>query len=67
MNSSIYSADRATHWRIVAVAMAVSLAIIGVLLSLPSFTDHAPKVVNAGQLHKAVAARQAAAVHWLRL
>jgi hypothetical protein len=34
MNSSIYSADRKTHLRIVTVALAVSIAIVGFAISV---------------------------------
>jgi len=33
MNSSIYSADRATHQRVVAVALLISIAIVGFAIS----------------------------------
>lgn len=51
MNSSIYSADRATHLRIVAVALAGSIAVMVFSISahLASIIATAP-VVDAGKL-----------------
>jgi hypothetical protein len=34
MNSSIYSADRTTHLRIVALALVISIAIVGFAISM---------------------------------
>lgn len=51
MNSSIYSADRPTHLRIVMVATIMSLAIFGILLSVP--VEHTSAVVNAGRPYNA--------------
>jgi hypothetical protein len=60
MNSSIYSADRATHLRILVVALAGSLATIGMLLSSPGLKDNTLKTVNAGRLHSvAIVAQEA--------
>ena len=68
MNSSIYNADRATYRRIVAIALAISIAITGIMLSSPLLTDSALKATNAGQLHrKAIAAEHAAAPLWRQL
>ncbi|HZR72478.1 hypothetical protein [Bradyrhizobium sp.] len=52
MNSSIYSADRATHLRIVVVALAGSIAIMGFALSARLGTMvTAPAIVEAGKSH----------------
>ena len=65
MNSSIYSADRATHLRIVAVVMTFSIAIMGVAISVrasaisnaqASYSVHAGKALVPGPA--AIAARE---------
>lgn len=50
MNSSIYGADRATHLRIVAVALAGSIAVMALSLtaSLGSFVN-TPTTVETGK------------------
>jgi len=51
MNSSIYSADRATHLRIVVVALAGSIAIMAFSLSARvGSIVAAPAIVEAGKL-----------------
>ena len=51
MNCSIYGADRATHLRIVVVALACSIAITAFSLSARvSSIVAAPAVVDAGKL-----------------
>ena len=51
MNSSIYSADRATHLRIVVVALAASIAITAFSLSARVCSIVAtPAIVEAGKL-----------------
>jgi hypothetical protein len=62
MNSSIYSADRATHFRILLVALAGSLAMIGMLLSSPGSKDNTLKTVNAGRPHSVVIVAEEARV-----
>lgn len=65
MNSSIYSADRATHLRIVAVVMTVSIAIMAFAISLrasaisnaqTSYSVHTAKPLVPGPA--AIAARE---------
>jgi hypothetical protein len=53
MNSSIYSADRATHLRILLVAMVGCLAIIGTVLSTRGAIDNASKIVTTSRPHDA--------------
>jgi hypothetical protein len=57
MNSSIYSADRATHLRIVAVVMTVSIAIMALAITVradaisharASYSVHAGKALVPG-------------------
>jgi hypothetical protein len=64
MNSSIYSADRATHLRIVAIALVISIAIVGLgivarvseigAMEAGAYPAH---IVKAGQLGREAASR----------
>jgi hypothetical protein len=51
MNHSIYSADRATHWKIVVVAVVASIAVAGLGISARSGTDYTQTahVIKAGK------------------
>ena len=54
MNSSIYSADRTTHLRVVAVALIISIAIVGFGISARLSSVGAMQVsVHSGQIEKA--------------
>jgi hypothetical protein len=54
MNSSIYSADRTTHLRVVAVALIISIAIVGFGISARLNAVGAMQVsVHSGQIEKA--------------
>lgn len=65
MNSSIYSADRATHLRVVAVALIVSIAIVGFgisarvnALDAMQANAHPSQIAKVGQVSReAVASR----------
>ncbi|MGH6776887.1 MAG: hypothetical protein ACRECL_02590 [Bradyrhizobium sp.] len=54
MNSSVYSADRATHLRVVVVALMTSIGIVGFAISArsPSAAIDAPRT-SAGEIHQA--------------
>lgn len=52
MNSSVYSADRATHLRILAVALAASIAIVGFVISVRVTSIEMTQTMNAGRLQK---------------
>lgn len=54
MNSSVYSADRATYLRIVVVALMTSVGIVGFAISARSNSAaiHAPRT-SAGEIHRA--------------
>jgi hypothetical protein len=53
MNSSIYSADRATHLRIVAVVMTFSIAIMGIAISLRADAIGSTQATYSSQIGKA--------------
>jgi hypothetical protein len=65
MNSSIFSADRATHLRVVAIALVISIAIVGLgiaarvsAIGVMQANAHPAQIVKAGQVSReAVAAR----------
>lgn len=66
MNSSIYSADRATHLRIIALALVISTAIVGFAVSARLGTigtmqasEHPRQIQKAGTVSRAMAARAA--------
>lgn len=60
MNSSVYSADRTTHLRIVVVALIASIAILGLAISLRTTSFDTMQATNNGRLHKAeIAGREA--------
>ena len=66
MNSSIYSADRTTHLRVVTVALAVSIAIVGLGISARvnsvgamQASETQGHVKKAGQVGREAAARPA--------
>ncbi len=61
MNSSIYSADRTTHLRIIAVALVISIAIVGVGISarvsaIGAMQASEQQVQKAGQASREAAA-----------
>jgi len=63
MNSSIYSADRTTHLRVVAVALAISIAIVGLGISARlSAVDAMQASEQPGQIQKAGQVSREAAV-----
>ncbi|MBP0115730.1 MULTISPECIES: hypothetical protein [Bradyrhizobium] len=53
MNHSIYSADRATHWKIVVVALVAGIAVAGFGMTARSGSDEGltqtARVVKAGK------------------
>lgn len=64
MNSSIYSADRATHLRVVAIALVISIAIVGLGISARVsaigamlVSAHPAQIVKAGRVNREAAAR----------
>ena len=60
MNSSIYSADRTTHLRIVALALVISIAIVGFAISTRISAVTMLASTYPGQVQKAGHANQAA-------
>jgi hypothetical protein len=68
MNSSIYNADRATHLRILATAIAASIVLIGFSLSARTGSFNAPPAVaDGGAIHKtAISGKEAAATRATR-
>ena len=50
MNSSVYNADRATHLRIIAVALIASIAIVGLAARVNSFQGR--QMTSAGMIQK---------------
>lgn len=67
MNSSIHSADRATHLRIVAMALIIGIAIVGLGISARVSTmddmqasAHPIQIVKAGQISREAAASRMA-------
>lgn len=52
MNSSIYSADRATHLRVVAVALIISIAIVGFGISARVSALYAMQASEQSQIAK---------------
>jgi hypothetical protein len=62
MNSSIYSADRTTHLRIVTLALVIGTAIVGFAVSARINTVGAMQAsAHSGQVQKAAPANQEAA------
>ena len=60
MNSSVYSADRTTHLRIVVVALIASIAILGIAMSLRINSFDTMQTTTNGRLHRAeIADREA--------
>ena len=53
MNSSIYSADRATHLRIVAVVMTFGIAITGIAISVRADAIGSAQATYSSQTTKA--------------
>ncbi len=53
MNSSIYSADRATYLRIVVVALMVSIGIVGFAISARVSAFRSLQAANVGQVERA--------------
>ena len=49
MNSSVYSADRATHLRVVAVALMASIAIVGFAISARVNSIEAAQTTHANR------------------
>jgi hypothetical protein len=67
MNSSIYSADRATHLRIVAIALIISITIVGLgisarvsAISAMQANAYPAQIVKAGQVNREAAAARIA-------
>jgi hypothetical protein len=68
MNSSIYSVDRATHLRIVAAAVVISIAIVGLGVSARvhavgamQASEHPGQIQKVGQVSREAAASRPAA------
>lgn len=66
MNSSIYSADRITHLRVVAVALIISIAIVGFGISARlssvgamQVSEHSGQIEKAGQVSREAATLRA--------
>jgi len=53
MNSSVYNADRATHLRVVAVALMASIAIVGLAISARVNSIQDRQITSAGMIQKA--------------
>ena len=53
MNSSVYNADRATHLRIIAVALIASIAIVGLAISARVNSIQGRQITSAGMIQKA--------------
>ena len=61
MNSSVYSADRATYLRIVIVALLASIAIVGFAISARIGGDRSAQAMNGAYTWKAELPNHAAA------
>jgi len=57
MNSSVYNADRATHLRVVAVALMASIAIVGLAISARVNSIQDRQITSAGMIRKAEISR----------
>ena len=53
MNSSVYNADRATHLKIVAVALIASIAMVGLAISARVNSTQDRQITSAGMIPKA--------------
>jgi len=53
MNSSVYNADRATHLRVVAVALMASIAIVGLAISARVNSIQDRQITSDGMIQKA--------------
>jgi hypothetical protein len=62
MNSSVYSADRATYLRTVIVALLASIAIVGFAISARVGDDRSAQATTSGQIWKAELPNRNAAV-----
>ncbi len=62
MNSSVYSADRATYLRIVIVALLASIAIVGFAVSARISDDRSAQAMNGPCIWKAELPNHNAAV-----
>jgi len=62
MNSSVYSADRATHMRIVTMALLASIAIVGFAISVRISDERSAPAVTLGSSWKAGVPNRDAAV-----
>jgi hypothetical protein len=52
MNSSVYSADRSTHLRIVVTALIASIIIVGLAISTRLSSDGGMQIVGTGRPQK---------------
>ena len=62
MNSSVYSADRATYLKVVIVALLASTTIVALAISARLGDDHAVRAINSGYVWKAELPNHNAAV-----
>jgi hypothetical protein len=62
MNSSVYSADRATYLRIVTVALLASMAIVGFAISVRTSDERSAPAMTTGSSWKAEVPNRDAAV-----
>jgi len=62
MNSSVFSADRATYLRIVIVALLASIAVVALAISAKIGDDRSAQAMNSGYTWKAELPNHSAAV-----
>ena len=53
MNSTVYNADRATHLKIVAVALIASITMVGLAISARVHSTQDRQITSAGMIQKA--------------